>query len=193
MFYNSDKQSVFSPPSISASTVECYTPAQQFPQEFRVRIEIDEAIRDTSSHFTYREDPVVLKIHPAKSFLRWVKFSHRNKKSNKWTKNSYTAQQSIKRNCIFISIFHANCFYYGAVAEGKSFPCRGEGEGGGVPLFSLWFHSQLLLNLPVMSCRDTHCTAKCVSYAVSGHYTDCWGKSSNVTSQPTQESKWILK
>lgn len=70
MFYNRDKQSVFSPPSISASTVECYTPAQQIPQEYRVRMEIDEAIRDTSSHFTYREDPVVLKIHPAKSFLR---------------------------------------------------------------------------------------------------------------------------
>ncbi|XP_014747634.1 PREDICTED: hepatocyte growth factor receptor isoform X2 [Sturnus vulgaris] len=58
-----------SPPSISASTVECYTPAQQIPQEYRVRMEIDEAIRDTSRHFTYREDPVVLNIHPAKSFL----------------------------------------------------------------------------------------------------------------------------
>lgn len=80
MFYNDDKQSVFSPPSISASTVECYTPAQQIPQEYRVRMEIDEAIRDTSRHFTYREDPVVLKIHPAKSFLRWVKFSYRNKR-----------------------------------------------------------------------------------------------------------------
>uniref|UniRef100_A0A8C3RF24 Hepatocyte growth factor receptor n=1 Tax=Cyanoderma ruficeps TaxID=181631 RepID=A0A8C3RF24_9PASS len=56
-------------PSISASTVECYTPAQQIPQEYRVRMEIDEAVRDTSRHFTYREDPVVLKIHPAKSFL----------------------------------------------------------------------------------------------------------------------------
>ncbi|NWR86923.1 MET factor, partial [Furnarius figulus] len=58
-----------SPPGVSASTVQCYTPAQRIPQEYRVRMEIDEAIRDASSHFTYREDPVVLKIHPAKSFL----------------------------------------------------------------------------------------------------------------------------
>lgn len=42
-----------------------------------------------------------------------------------------------KKNCIFISIFRANCFYYGAVAEGKSFSFRGEGEGGRVLLFSL--------------------------------------------------------
>ncbi|NXV13001.1 MET factor, partial [Cepphus grylle] len=55
--------------SVSASTVECYTPAQRIPQEYRVRVGIDEAIRDASGHFTYREDPVVLKIHPAKSFL----------------------------------------------------------------------------------------------------------------------------
>ncbi|KAM9029347.1 hepatocyte growth factor receptor isoform 4-T7 [Ara ararauna] len=55
--------------SVSASTVECYTPAQRIPQEYRVRVGIDKAIRDASSHFTYREDPVVLKIHPAKSFL----------------------------------------------------------------------------------------------------------------------------
>ncbi|KAF2974591.1 hypothetical protein EK904_001458 [Melospiza melodia maxima] len=65
--------------SISASTVECYTPAQQIPQEYHVRMEIDEAVRDTSSHFTYREDPVVLKIHPAKSFLsgRDVDYCHK--------------------------------------------------------------------------------------------------------------------
>ncbi|XP_030334248.1 hepatocyte growth factor receptor isoform X2 [Strigops habroptila] len=55
--------------SVSASTVECYTPAQRIPQEYRVRVGIDKAIRDVSGHFTYREDPVVLKIHPAKSFL----------------------------------------------------------------------------------------------------------------------------
>ncbi|PKU49244.1 hepatocyte growth factor receptor [Limosa lapponica baueri] len=55
--------------SISASAVECYTPAQRIPQEYRVRVGIDEAVRDASGHFTYREDPVVLKIHPAKSFL----------------------------------------------------------------------------------------------------------------------------
>ncbi|KAJ7419955.1 hepatocyte growth factor receptor isoform X3 [Willisornis vidua] len=58
-----------SPPGISMSTVECYTPAQGIPQEYRVRVEIDEAIRYASSNFTYREDPVILKIHPAKSFL----------------------------------------------------------------------------------------------------------------------------
>lgn len=52
------------------STAECYTPAQRIPQEYRVRVGIDEAIRDASGHFMYREDPVVLKIHPAKSFLR---------------------------------------------------------------------------------------------------------------------------
>ncbi|KFV08008.1 PREDICTED: hepatocyte growth factor receptor, partial [Pterocles gutturalis] len=55
--------------SVSVSTVECYTPAQRIPQEYRVRVGIDEAIRDASGPFTYREDPVVLKIHPAKSFL----------------------------------------------------------------------------------------------------------------------------
>nr|XP_013803319.1 PREDICTED: hepatocyte growth factor receptor isoform X3 [Apteryx mantelli mantelli] len=55
--------------SVSASTVECYTPAQRIPQEYRVRVGIDEAVRDAKGHFTYREDPVVLKIHPAKSFL----------------------------------------------------------------------------------------------------------------------------
>ncbi|XP_075349715.1 hepatocyte growth factor receptor isoform X2 [Mycteria americana] len=55
--------------SVSVSTAECYTPAQQIPQEYHVRVGIDEAIRNASSHFTYREDPVVLKIHPAKSFL----------------------------------------------------------------------------------------------------------------------------
>ncbi|OXB56999.1 hypothetical protein ASZ78_017031 [Callipepla squamata] len=55
--------------STSESTVECYTPAQQIPQEYRVMMEIDEAIRDTKDYFTYREDPVVLKIHPTKSFL----------------------------------------------------------------------------------------------------------------------------
>lgn len=192
MFYKGDKQFVFSPPSISASAVECYTPAQQIPQEYRVRMEIDEAIRDTSRHFTYREDPVVLNIHPAKSFLRWVKFCYRNKKSNKWMKNHYAAQQSIKRNCIFISIFRANCFYYGTVAEGKSFPFRGGGEGGRVPLFSVISllaaaepTCDVLLGYPLHS--------KCVSCTVSGHYTDCWGKSFNVTSQQTRESKWVLK
>lgn len=70
MFYSADKQALFCPSSVSASTVECYTPAQRIPQEYRVRVGIDKAIRDASGHFTYREDPVVLKIHPAKSFLR---------------------------------------------------------------------------------------------------------------------------
>uniref|UniRef100_A0A803YIM0 Hepatocyte growth factor receptor n=1 Tax=Meleagris gallopavo TaxID=9103 RepID=A0A803YIM0_MELGA len=55
--------------STSESTVECYTPAQGIPQEYRVRVGIDGAIRDAKGYFTYREDPVVLKIHPAKSFL----------------------------------------------------------------------------------------------------------------------------
>ncbi|XP_063998149.1 hepatocyte growth factor receptor isoform X1 [Pogoniulus pusillus] len=55
--------------SLSVNTVECYTPAQQIPQEYPVRVGIDKAVRAASGHFTYREDPVVLKIHPAKSFL----------------------------------------------------------------------------------------------------------------------------
>ncbi|KAK4831160.1 hypothetical protein QYF61_015630 [Mycteria americana] len=63
------EQAFFCPSSVSVSTAECYTPAQQIPQEYHVRVGIDEAIRNASSHFTYREDPVVLKIHPAKSFL----------------------------------------------------------------------------------------------------------------------------
>lgn len=191
MFHNADKQGLC-PSSVTGSTVECYTPAQRIPQEYRVRVGIDEAVRDASSHFTYREDPVVLKIHPAKSFLRWVKVSYRNKGSNEWKKNGYTAQQSVKRNCIFISICHANCFYYGAVAEGRSFPFRGEGEGGRAPLFFRWFNSYLLLSIPVVSCWDTCSTA--VSPVLHLDITlICEENHLMWQVSSTQESKWILK
>uniref|UniRef100_A0A8C8VH56 Hepatocyte growth factor receptor n=1 Tax=Pelusios castaneus TaxID=367368 RepID=A0A8C8VH56_9SAUR len=55
--------------SDSDSTVECYTPAQRIPSEYPVKIKIDLAVREAKDHFTYREDPIVFKIHPAKSFL----------------------------------------------------------------------------------------------------------------------------
>lgn len=70
MFYKANKQALLCASSTSESSVECYTPAQRIPQEYRVRVGIDGAIRDAKGYFTYREDPVVLKIHPAKSFLR---------------------------------------------------------------------------------------------------------------------------
>uniref|UniRef100_A0A7M4FXA1 Hepatocyte growth factor receptor n=1 Tax=Crocodylus porosus TaxID=8502 RepID=A0A7M4FXA1_CROPO len=54
---------------VSDSIVECYTPAQKIPSEYPVKMEIDLAIRKTKDHFTYREDPIVLKIYPTKSFL----------------------------------------------------------------------------------------------------------------------------
>uniref|UniRef100_A0A674IUC1 Hepatocyte growth factor receptor n=1 Tax=Terrapene triunguis TaxID=2587831 RepID=A0A674IUC1_9SAUR len=56
--------------SESDSTVVCYTPAQRIPSEYPVKMEIDLAIREAKVHFTYKEDPIVFKIHPAKSFLR---------------------------------------------------------------------------------------------------------------------------
>ncbi|XP_019370083.1 PREDICTED: hepatocyte growth factor receptor isoform X2 [Gavialis gangeticus] len=54
---------------VSDTIVECYTPAQKIPSEYPVKMEIDLAIRKTKDHFTYREDPIVLKIYPTKSFL----------------------------------------------------------------------------------------------------------------------------
>ncbi|XP_039364531.1 hepatocyte growth factor receptor isoform X3 [Mauremys reevesii] len=55
--------------SESDSTVVCYTPAQGTSSEYPVKMEIDLAIREAKGHFTYKEDPIVFKINPAKSFL----------------------------------------------------------------------------------------------------------------------------
>uniref|UniRef100_A0A674INV5 Hepatocyte growth factor receptor n=1 Tax=Terrapene triunguis TaxID=2587831 RepID=A0A674INV5_9SAUR len=85
--------------SESDSTVVCYTPAQRIPSEYPVKMEIDLAIREAKVHFTYKEDPIVFKIHPAKSFLRMTPLG----------KNL-----SREIGC-FISSCHANCFYYGLV------------------------------------------------------------------------------
>nr|XP_048692097.1 hepatocyte growth factor receptor [Caretta caretta]XP_048692098.1 hepatocyte growth factor receptor [Caretta caretta]XP_048692099.1 hepatocyte growth factor receptor [Caretta caretta] len=55
--------------SESDSTIVCYTPAQRIPSEYPVKMKIDLATREAKGHFTYKEDPFVFKIHPAKSFL----------------------------------------------------------------------------------------------------------------------------
>ncbi|KAH0616588.1 hypothetical protein JD844_027808 [Phrynosoma platyrhinos] len=53
---------------VSDNIIECYTPLQREVSECHVRMKIDSAFR-SAGHFTYREDPAVSKIYPAKSFL----------------------------------------------------------------------------------------------------------------------------
>ncbi|XP_061496040.1 hepatocyte growth factor receptor isoform X2 [Rhineura floridana] len=53
---------------VSDDTIECYTPLQREVSECRVEMKIDSVFR-SAGHFTYREDPIVSKIYPAKSFL----------------------------------------------------------------------------------------------------------------------------
>ncbi|EMP25603.1 Hepatocyte growth factor receptor [Chelonia mydas] len=56
--------------SESDSTIVCYTPAQRSLSEYPVKMKIDLATREAKGHFMYKKDPFVIKIHPAKSFLR---------------------------------------------------------------------------------------------------------------------------
>nr|XP_020645351.1 hepatocyte growth factor receptor isoform X2 [Pogona vitticeps]XP_020645352.1 hepatocyte growth factor receptor isoform X2 [Pogona vitticeps]XP_020645353.1 hepatocyte growth factor receptor isoform X2 [Pogona vitticeps]XP_020645354.1 hepatocyte growth factor receptor isoform X2 [Pogona vitticeps] len=53
---------------VSNKTVECYTPLQREVSECHVEMKIDSVVR-SGAYFTYREDPAVSKIYPAKSFL----------------------------------------------------------------------------------------------------------------------------
>ncbi|XP_053110272.1 hepatocyte growth factor receptor isoform X2 [Hemicordylus capensis] len=53
---------------VSNNAIECYTPIQREVSECDVRMKIDSVFR-SAGHFTYREDPAVSKIYPAKSFL----------------------------------------------------------------------------------------------------------------------------
>uniref|UniRef100_A0A8C5MDM8 Hepatocyte growth factor receptor n=1 Tax=Leptobrachium leishanense TaxID=445787 RepID=A0A8C5MDM8_9ANUR len=55
--------------SVSSTFIECYTPRQSIAVAYHVVLNIDNARRQPSIKFIYKEDPVVLKIHPAKSFL----------------------------------------------------------------------------------------------------------------------------
>lgn len=53
---------------VSESILECYTPAQNSPTEFPVKLKIDLANKEIDS-FSYQEDPIVYKIHPTKTFI----------------------------------------------------------------------------------------------------------------------------
>ncbi|KAG8142878.1 putative Hepatocyte growth factor receptor protein, partial [Naja naja] len=54
--------------SVTANTIECYSPSQRETLECLVEMKIDLASR-SAGHFTYRENPAVSKIYPVKSFL----------------------------------------------------------------------------------------------------------------------------
>ncbi|XP_036184793.1 hepatocyte growth factor receptor isoform X2 [Myotis myotis] len=54
--------------SVSDSILECYTPAQNSPTEFPVKLKIDLANKVIDS-FSYQEDPIVYEIRPTKSFI----------------------------------------------------------------------------------------------------------------------------
>ncbi|XP_068132552.1 hepatocyte growth factor receptor-like [Hyperolius riggenbachi] len=54
--------------SVSSTAIECYTPGQRIAS-YPVTLKIDGARRKASTNFTYKEDPSIFKIHPAKSFL----------------------------------------------------------------------------------------------------------------------------
>ncbi|KAM8972748.1 hepatocyte growth factor receptor [Pelodytes ibericus] len=54
---------------VSSTVIECYTPQQITATAYPVKLKIDSAKRQANKTFTYREDPVVMKIHPTKSFL----------------------------------------------------------------------------------------------------------------------------
>ncbi|XP_063302921.1 hepatocyte growth factor receptor isoform X1 [Pelobates fuscus] len=55
--------------SVSSTVIECYTPRQSTAASYRVILNIDNANREASIKFTYKDDPIILKIYPAKSFL----------------------------------------------------------------------------------------------------------------------------
>lgn len=61
--------SLFFSYSVTANTIECYSPFQREALECLVEMKIDSASR-SAGHFTYKEDPAVSKIYPVKSFLR---------------------------------------------------------------------------------------------------------------------------
>ncbi|XP_069085023.1 hepatocyte growth factor receptor [Pleurodeles waltl] len=53
----------------SESTLECYTPSQTVLSDYPIKIKIDLSVRVAGVNFTYKLDPNVLEIQPAKSFL----------------------------------------------------------------------------------------------------------------------------
>ncbi|XP_075456092.1 hepatocyte growth factor receptor isoform X1 [Ascaphus truei] len=55
--------------SVSRTTVECYTPGQTIAGTYPIKMKIDNASPKIDIQFTYKEDPIVDGIHPAKSFL----------------------------------------------------------------------------------------------------------------------------
>nr|DBA31224.1 TPA: hypothetical protein GDO54_007103 [Pyxicephalus adspersus] len=55
--------------SVSSTAIECYTPGKKIGA-YPVTLKIDNARRKASTTFTYKEDPSIFKIQPAKSFLR---------------------------------------------------------------------------------------------------------------------------
>ncbi|XP_075065085.1 hepatocyte growth factor receptor [Mixophyes fleayi] len=54
--------------SVSSTAIECYTPGNRI-DTYQVTLKIDNARREASPKFTYKDDPVISKIYPAKSFL----------------------------------------------------------------------------------------------------------------------------
>ncbi|KAE8615902.1 hypothetical protein XENTR_v10008658 [Xenopus tropicalis] len=55
--------------SVSSAAIECYTPVQRTTGTYLVALKIDNADRESSTRFTYMEDPSVSNIKPVKSFL----------------------------------------------------------------------------------------------------------------------------
>nr|XP_033815505.1 hepatocyte growth factor receptor isoform X1 [Geotrypetes seraphini]XP_033815506.1 hepatocyte growth factor receptor isoform X1 [Geotrypetes seraphini] len=55
--------------SVSDTILRCSTPAQTLLSTYAVRLNIDLAVREADTHFTYKEDPVIFQIQPARSFL----------------------------------------------------------------------------------------------------------------------------
>ncbi|XP_063783305.1 hepatocyte growth factor receptor isoform X2 [Pseudophryne corroboree] len=54
--------------SVSSTAIQCYTPANRI-DAYHVTLKIDNARREASTKFTYKDDPVIFKIYPTKSFL----------------------------------------------------------------------------------------------------------------------------
>ncbi|KAM4676436.1 hepatocyte growth factor receptor isoform 2-T2 [Discoglossus pictus] len=55
--------------SVSSTVIECFTPGSSKAESFPINLKIDNANRTAGIRFTYKEDPVVVTIQPAKSFL----------------------------------------------------------------------------------------------------------------------------
>ncbi|XP_053572666.1 hepatocyte growth factor receptor isoform X2 [Bombina bombina] len=55
--------------SVSSTVIECYTPGSSNIGAYPIILTIDKAVREAGGKFTYKEDPFVERIDPAKSFL----------------------------------------------------------------------------------------------------------------------------